>query len=385
MVDVPHPPSGGHTYRVTPSPSRSGQRPGLSQLGATRDYPRAWQTAENAAGAVATIFWAHFVPYGLGHDFTHVEFVADRLLDAGRPKAAMTLLVTYTGEASGADSERAAQLAARAINELAESSEGVVGGALLEYELQKLFDLMDRHRAAVGDDTIAELEWQYLPALGFEPTATGLHRRMAADAQFFVELVSIVYRPMNQAADDGDGAMEPPDAQTRQQVHRAQRLLKSWQHPPGLRDDGTIDPTTLRNWITEARRLLHDADRTEVGEQCIGQVLWSAPGGTDGIKPGPAVRELLEEFCSEHIETGLRRGRCVSQRSLKLQRSLRVGIWAVKRISEIAKRIWCGRAMACSPATAFAEVRGGTGQASDALGRSGWPVPVAGRGAPRWR
>ena len=33
MVDVPHPPSGGHTYRVTPSPSRSGQRPGLSQLG----------------------------------------------------------------------------------------------------------------------------------------------------------------------------------------------------------------------------------------------------------------------------------------------------------------------------------------------------------------
>ena len=32
MLDVPHPPSGGHTYRVTPSPSRSGQRPGLSQL-----------------------------------------------------------------------------------------------------------------------------------------------------------------------------------------------------------------------------------------------------------------------------------------------------------------------------------------------------------------
>ena len=70
--------------------------------------------------------------------------------------------------------------------------------------------------------------------------------------------------------------------------------------------------------------------------------------------------------------------RCVSRRSLELQRFLKVGIWAVKRI-------WCGRATACGPATAFAEVRGGTGQASDALGRSGWPVPVAGRGAPRWR
>ena len=47
------------------------------------------------------------------------------------------------------------------------------------------------------------------------------------------------------------------------------------------------------------------------------------------------------------------RGRCVSRRSLKLQRFLRVGISGVKRISCIAKRIWCGRATSCSPAAAF--------------------------------
>ena len=58
MVDVPHPPSGGHTYRVTPSPSRSGQRPGLSQLG----MPSAlWSTSSAASGCfpghVATPDW----------------------------------------------------------------------------------------------------------------------------------------------------------------------------------------------------------------------------------------------------------------------------------------------------------------------------------------
>ena len=275
-------------------------------LGATRDYPRAWQTAENATGAVAAIFWAHFVPYGLGHDFTHVEFVAERLLDAGRPQAAMTLLMTYTDEASSGGTEQAARLAARAVNELAESSEELVPGAHLEYGLQQLFDLMNRHRASVGDDTIAVLEWQYLPSLGFEPTATGLHRRIAADPQFFVELVCSLYRPRNQAADDDDASMEPPDAQTRERVDRAHRLLKSWHHPPGLRDDGSIDPAALRSWIAEARRLLRDADRSEVGEQCIGQVLWSAPEGSDGIKPGTAIRELLEELRSNQIETGLR-------------------------------------------------------------------------------
>ena len=274
-------------------------------LGATRDYPRAWQTAERISEAVAAVFWDHFVPYGLGNEFAHVELAAARLLDAGRPVAAMTLLMTYTGEGRGGDTEQAAQLAARAVDELAVSSERVVAGAALEYELQNLFDLMDRHRVSVGDDTIAALQWQYLPALGFEPKATSLHRRMADDPQFFVELVCTVYRPMSQAGDYSDESMEPPDQQTRQRVRNAHRLLKSWQHPPGLSNDGSIDLTALRSWIAEARQLLRDADRSEVGEQHIGQVLWSAPEGTDGIWPGPVVRELLEELRSEQVEKGL--------------------------------------------------------------------------------
>ena len=275
-------------------------------LGATRDYPRAWQAAENATGAIARIFWAHFVPYGLGHGFTHVEFVAERLLDADRPLAAMTLLTTYTNDAGVADSEQAAQLAARALGELAEPSEELISGSQVEYALQELFNLMNRHRASVGDEMIATLEWHYLPALGFEPTAASLHRRMATDPQFFVELVCSLYRPRNRTADDDESSMEPPDAQTRQRVDRAHLLLKSWQHLPGLRDDGSMDPRALRGWISEARRLLREADRSEVGEQHIGQVLWSAPEGSDGIKPGTAIRDLLEEICCNQIETGLR-------------------------------------------------------------------------------
>ena len=103
----------------------------------------------------------------------------------------------------------------------------------------------------------------------------------------------------------------------------------------------------------------------------------------DSWAPKNSVPLFAVDEAQALLNDELIRSRCVSRRSLKLQRSLRVGIWAVKRISEIAKRIWCGRATACSPATAFAEVRGGTGQASDALGRSGlfcsgrWPWRAA--------
>ena len=285
------------------------ERPGLTAyqmarlLGSTRDYPRAWQTAEKLSGFVADIFWKHFVPLGLGHEFPHVEYAAQHLLDAGRPRAALTLLETHADDSGSGGCEGAALLTARTLEELSGTSDEPAAGPLEEYGLARLFGLLDRHRASVGDDTIASLEWRYLPALGFEVRATGLHRRMADDPHFFVDLVCTVYRRQNRGHDDV--STEPLDADTRQRVLNAHRLLTSWDRPPGQGDDGSIDPDRLRAWIAEARQRLREDDRVETGEHCIGEVLYFAPEGSDGIRPGPIVRELLEEFRSEHMEKGL--------------------------------------------------------------------------------
>ena len=73
----------------------------------------------------------------------------------------------------------------------------------------------------------------------------------------------------------------------------------------GTRPDGTVSPTDLRHWTTEAMSMLTEADRLEVGELHIGRVLAASPSDPDGRWPCVEVRDLLEELQDERIEDGL--------------------------------------------------------------------------------
>jgi hypothetical protein len=61
----------------------------------------------------------------------------------------------------------------------------------------------------------------------------------------------------------------------------------------------------MRDWITKARELLRNANRATIGDQQIGQALVSVPSGADGLWPAEAVRDLLEDLDSDHIDKGL--------------------------------------------------------------------------------
>jgi hypothetical protein len=122
---------------------------------------------------------------------------------------------------------------------------------------------------------------------------------MADDPSFFVQVVETVYRP----ASDGQPADDSP--QREQQGRNGYRLLRSWRKVPGTRPDGTVSAADLRNWTTEARRMLHEADRSEVGELHIGRVMAASPSDPDGRWPCIEVRDLLEELQNEHVENGL--------------------------------------------------------------------------------
>jgi hypothetical protein len=66
-----------------------------------------------------------------------------------------------------------------------------------------------------------------------------------------------------------------------------------------------VNPEQLRAWVTRARELAVARGRGKIGDQYIGQVLINYPEGADGAWPHEAVRELLEEVASEHLERGI--------------------------------------------------------------------------------
>jgi hypothetical protein len=65
-----------------------------------------------------------------------------------------------------------------------------------------------------------------------------------------------------------------------------------------------VDEAALQNWVDEARRLLADVDRLEVGDIEIGEVLWWAPPGSDGFRPHEAVRSVMEGVQSDALLRG---------------------------------------------------------------------------------
>ena len=66
-----------------------------------------------------------------------------------------------------------------------------------------------------------------------------------------------------------------------------------------------IKAADLKAWVTEARSLCLEHGRAEIGDQKIGQILATAPGGDDGVWPCGPVREVLEDVASQEIAIGM--------------------------------------------------------------------------------
>jgi hypothetical protein len=75
-----------------------------------------------------------------------------------------------------------------------------------------------------------------------------------------------------------------------------------------MREDGSVDPTALAEWVRVARLELADSGRADIGDEQIGQVLSASPEGADGIWPAEPVRDLIEAIGSTSMETGIHVG-----------------------------------------------------------------------------
>jgi hypothetical protein len=288
-----------------PSPLSAVQKARL--FNATRDFPRAWEIAERQGNDVGMEFWKHFVPYHLGRDFSHVDFVAQRLLGVGRYAAALRLVRIYTPQSA---TKVNGETVARALEELVTGADTDPESRMLDqYDFESLLALLDKHSDSLGWKRVGRLQWAFLPQLGPKPNVQALHRLLSADPSFFGEVVSWVYKAK------GTDAKAEQSPETIRMAANGHRLLFSWSSIPGLRKNGTIDRQELHDWICSALIELDKKGRREVGEIHIGQTLSHAPAASDGHWPAVEVRDILETLQSERIENGFISG-ALNQRGM---------------------------------------------------------------------
>lgn len=263
-------------------------------LHASNDLPETWRIAAEIGRDVEEAYWREFSPMGRGADFQLVNEAAESLMKFGRPIAALGLMNLYVRKE---DRRVSPELVVEALEQLVRlPPDHAEAPHLSTYELENLLGYV--RAGDVDEERLAVLEWQLLPALGYDGRSPVLERRLARDPAFFTEIVSLIYKPRGAEA----GEKTPQHI-----ASNAYRLLSQWKIVPGSTEEGgEVHAEVLATWTDEARKLLAEADRREVGDIHIGHVLAHAQGDDDGTWPTKPVRDLIERIASPKLEEGLR-------------------------------------------------------------------------------
>ena len=273
---------------------------------ATREYPRSWEKAEELGVEVATAYWRRFNPQGLGTDFSNVKIAATGLGKIGRVAAALRLAVIYAPRSG----EKHTSLLISVLRDFLDRGEAdpeSVG--IRDYDFRLAFDHLHKNASPEQFNEIAQLEWMFLPALGLDPKIDALQAALAADPDFFSEILNTVYRadPVGDESDDDQVEQQQPTP-TPEEVQLATngyQLLRAFDRLPGLQTDGTVDGDALRHWVARVLEMAEKSGRGEIAELEVGHVLAHSPKDLDGGWPCEAVRNLLEVLQSARVESGL--------------------------------------------------------------------------------
>lgn len=251
------------------------------------------------------LFWKGVNPYRI--DNAVVEQVCDGLLDAGRPFSAMAA-ATVRGEPSPSADLIIKVLTAdlENINEAAPTDYH-----RLSYTVGMLLDRLEK--LGTDDETLANLEFYYLPLLEHERTPRALHRELARKPEQFVTAVTSVYKPDTEPDTDVEAAVAGTETSGMTDdefrfSNAAWSLLHDWHGPlPGTTERGKT-PTTeeIQAWVDQVRALLTEANRAQIASTVIGEALAATVvDDGDGIWPCQAVRNVIEKEQREDLETGL--------------------------------------------------------------------------------
>lgn len=258
------------------------------------DAADAWDALADYDEAVRNSYWAEFSPYGRGEDFPYINAAAKSLLAHGRAAAAVDALSLYVARSADDVDEN---LVVQALQEFGNREDPEAKSVSAHDVTQLLRYLKER---GIDEGQIALLEWRYLPLLRNHGEMPALQRLLARDPSLFVQMIQLVFKPAS-ARNQESGEQPQED---RALATNAYRLLREWKVVPGTNEDGVIEAYALNAWLTEARRLLAEADRLEIGELQIGEVLAHAPEDADGTFPSLPVREVLEGAPNERLARG---------------------------------------------------------------------------------
>jgi len=279
----------------------------LAEWGDSRDL---LDFVASTSQATQAAYWGSRNVYIHGDDERLVSEIIVGLTENGR---SVELIQSVGSRRSEIGAELLLTVITRAFEEVVREPHKI--GMLDRSALRDVFDCL-RQRRDIDRDTLMSLEYRWFPALHSygEDQAYALHEYMGERPEFFVEVLSHLYRSDAELSSDGDSASEAgeqedkedSDAGIRERADIAYKILDSWRTLPGTSSDGSIDEDTMFAWVRKAWQLAQEVGRLGVAEREVGKLLaYSSVDRGDGLWPHLSVRNLIEEVRSSEMESAL--------------------------------------------------------------------------------
>lgn len=268
-----------------------------------------WEQVAEAGPEIEASYWGHgghSTPFQLDPDTDDFTFAIKKLISVSRARYAIRL--GFLGK-----DHLSSDLLVELLRQVAQQpntndGDGIMASRLTyQYHVTEILNHLDQ-RQDINKQDLMELEWIYLPVLDHaRRPAKLLLQGLSEDPAFFMQVLSTVFKA---SEDSGVRDVEPENTeQARDIASHAFQLLQNWNRIPGTRDDGTIDPKILEDWIKHARSLAKEKGREVIADHRIGNMLSASPFGLDGNWPAEAVREVIDLFSSKDMIKGFRSGK----------------------------------------------------------------------------
>lgn len=258
-----------------------------------------WFHVDRLAPDLRKEYWTKVHPRWERQTPTEVQELIERLLEADRPRAALT---TIRFDLKDVASDTLIDL----LKEVATSSSEPSGHYRIDaHEVSEALTILSR-RPEVSRDELAHLEFLYLSAL--ERGTYGipnLERQIAENASLFMQAIALAYKRSDDREDPAELRRPSSEEGARSVATQAYRLIHKVSRIPGADDNGVIDEAKLKQWITDVRAQCETYARVEIGDQAIGEVLAKSKPGLDGIWPPEPIRKVLEIVGTKNIATGM--------------------------------------------------------------------------------
>lgn len=260
-----------------------------------------WRLVDALGDVVQAKYWSEATPNWTPYTDAENNEGVERLLKAGRPRAAFSC-IQY--EPSKLD----APVLYRVLSAMAQGGNDQSGQYTFEhYTIEAAFKHLNSSPALTLDQK-AVLEFAYIEVLA-RPWddrdnygIPNLERYVEAHPELFVQAIAWTYKREDGATDPAEFQVIPERVET--MAERGYKLLEAVKWLPGHNDLGELETDRLAKWIATVRRSCTELGRVDAADTRIGIMLSCASVGEDGVWPCEQVRDVMEDVQSEFMMEG---------------------------------------------------------------------------------